>query len=351
MTDKEFEKELKKAVHEVCMAMAAWDVSPAVPYSFSREFTNNLNRMLCVSERRLKRKRMLLHVAACFVALLVAFASACAISPKVWAAVRSWYVNIVSPDRLVYEFNHEKNDHAFLVVRPDSLPEGFELTEIDEDDGYSNQVYKNPGTGEYLKFSYHWATVRDLKTLEKLEKKHGQISIFMGQQAVAYTDNGLSKLFWYDKYSGISYWAESNMDQDALVIVFKDSIEMHPPIYEPTWLPDGYVLYDTYIDGGNCDLSYFNEKTDSIIEIECSDLGITDRLFIDGTGPSKEMIINGTNVAVYWGQDSVKGTVLVMVDEIHNMVITMYTGMIDPDLVTSIAENLTIVNSVSRFIP
>ena len=63
------------------------------------------------------------------------------------------------------------------------------------------------------------------------------------------------------------------------------------------------------------------------------------------------MIINGTNVAVYWGQDNVKGTVLVMVDEIHNMVITMYTGMIDPDLVTSIAENLTIVNSVSRFIP
>ena len=56
---------------------------------------------------------------------------------------------------------------------------------------------------------------------------------------------------------------------------------------------------------------------------KCSDLGITDRLFIDGTGPSKEMIINGTNVAVYWGLDNVKGTVLVMVDEIHNMVITM----------------------------
>ena len=173
----------------------------------------------------------------------------------------------------------------------------------------------------------------------------------MGQQAVSYTESGLSKLFWYDKYSGISYRAESNLDQDALVKVFKDSIEMHPPIYEPTWLPEGYVLYDTYIDGGNCDLSYYNEKTGSIIGIECSDLGITDRLFIDGTGPSREMIINGTTVTVYCGQDNVKGTVLVMVDEIHNMAITMYTGMIDPDLVTSIAENLTIVNSVSRFIP
>lgn len=351
MTDRKFEKELKKAVHEVCLAMAAWDASPAVPYSFSKEYTNNLNRMLCASERRLKRKRMLLRVAACFVALLVAFAAACAISPKVWAAVRSWYVNIVSPDRLVYEFNHEENDHAFLVVRPDSLPEGFELTDIDEGDGYSNQVYKNSSTGEYLKFSYHWATVRDLKTLEKLEKKNGQISIFMGQQAVSYTENGLSKLFWYDKYSGISYWADSNMDQEALVNVFKDSIEMHPPIYEPTWLPDGYVLYDTYIDGGSSNIVYYNENTDDIIEVECGDLGTEYGSFVDGTGSSKETVVNGIPATVYWGLDQIDGTVLVMIDDTKNTIISVFAGMLGPDEVVSIAESLAVVDSVTRYIP
>ena len=351
MTDREFEKELKKAVHEVCLAMAAWDASPAVPYSFSKEYTDNLNRMLCASERILKRKRMLLRVAACFVALLVAFAAACAISPKVWAAVRSWYVNIVSPDRLVYEFNHEKNDHAFLVVRPDSLPEGFELTDIDEGDGYSDQVYKHSGTGEYLKFSYHWATVRDLKTLEKLEKKHGQISIFMGQQAVAYTESDLSKLFWYDKYSGISYWAESDMDQDALVDVFKESIEMHPPIYEPTWLPDGYFLYDTYMDGGSCNLTYYNDTTDSIIVIECGDLGLEDRFYVDGTGSSKTVLVNNKPATVYWGQEQIDGTVLVMIDESRNTIISVYTGVLDPNLVVSVAKSLTVVDTISMHMP
>jgi hypothetical protein len=351
MTDREFEKELKKAVHEVCLAMATWDASPAVPYSFSKEYTNNLNRMLCASERRLKRKRMLLRVAACFVALLVAFAAACAISPKVWAAVRSWYVNIVSPDRLVYEFNHEKNDHAFLVVRPDSLPEGFELTDIDEGDGYSNQVYKNPGTGEYLKFSYHWATVGDLKTLEKLEKKHGQISIFMGQQAVSYTENSLSKLFWYDKYTGISYRAESNMDQEALVNVFKQSIEMHLPIYEPTWLPDGYFLYDTYMDGGSCNLTYYNKTTDSIIVIECGDLGLEDRFYVDGTGSSKTVLVNNKPATVYWGQEQIDGTVLVMIDESRNTIISVYTGVLDPNLVVSVAKSLTVVDTISMHMP
>ena len=350
MTDRVFEKELKKAVHEVCLAMAAWDASPAVPYSFSKEYTNNLNRMLCASERRMKRKRMLLRVAACFVALLVAFAAACAISPKVWAAVRSWYVNIVSPDRLVYEFNHEENDHAFLVVRPDSLPEGFELTDIDEGDGYRNQVYKNSSTGEYLKFSYHWATVGDLKKLEILEKKHGQISIFMGQQAVAYTENGLSKLFWYDKYSGISCWAESNMNQEALVNVFKESIEMHPPIYEPTWLPEGYVLYDIYIDGGSSNLVYYNEKTNDIIEIECGDLGIEYGSFVDGAEHVKNVVVNTIPATVYWGEGQIKGTVLVMIDETRNLVLSVFTGELDPELVVSIAEGLTVVDSPSRYI-
>ena len=351
MTDREFEKELKSAVHELCLAMTAWDASPAVPYTFSKEYTNSLDRMLCASERRLKRRRTLLRAAACFAAILIAFAAACAVSPKVWAAVRGWYVNIVSPNRLIYEFNHEENDHAFLVVRPDSLPEGFELADIDEGDGYSNQVYKNPGTGEYVKFSYHWATVRDLKTLEKLEKKHGQISIFMGQLAITYEENGLSKLSWYDKYSGISYWAESNMSQDALISVFKESIEMHPPIYEPTWLPEGYVVDDIYIDGGICSVSYYNETTKDIIVIDCGDLGTEERIFVDGVGLSKDVLVNNIPATVYWGEQPYPGTVLVMIDESMNMVTTVYTGIIDPDLVVKIAEGLTRVDAFSRFLP
>ena len=141
------------------------------------------------------------------------------------------------------------------------------------------------------------------------------------------------------------------MDQDALVKVFKDSIEMHPPIYEPTWLPEGYVLYDTYIDGGSCDISYHNETTGDIISIESSDLGITDRFFIDGTGSSKEFLVNGMPATIHWGDGQYKGTVLVMIDEKQNLVISVYTGQVDPDLATIIAESLTVVDSVSRFLP
>ena len=150
---------------------------------------------------------------------------------------------MTAPDRLVYDFNHEENDHVFLVVRPENLPEGLELSAKDEGDGYSDQTYNNASTGEYMKFSYHWATVGDIKKLEKLERADNNVSIFMGQKAISYIENGLRKLAWYDKYSQISYWAESNMKEEDLINVFSASVEMHPPFYEPTWLPEGYVEY------------------------------------------------------------------------------------------------------------
>lgn len=345
------DKEIKHAVHELCLAVANWDAAPAVPYKLSDRFTSNLRTMLLASEKRLKRRKRMLRIAACFVVLIIAFSLTCIAYPPVWAAVKSWYVNIVDPNRLIYEFNHEENDHAFLVVRPDNLPKGFELNDLDEGDGYSNQLYSNNETGEYLRFSYHWATVGDLKRLEKLEKKYGHINIFMGQQAVAYTENDLSMLCWYDKYSQICYLAESNMDQDLLVSIFKESIEMHPPVYEPTWLPEGYVLYDSYLDASTCEKIYHNENSGEFIVISCVDQGESERVFVDGDGESREALIKGNKATVYWGEEIVHGTVLVMVDESAHIVFVIDIDAIDPDVAVKIAESLEMVEAYSRVLP
>ena len=348
------EADIKLAVHKYCQRAFSEDLAADPPFVFSGEHISVMQKMLGRADRRRNVKRIMKHIAACIAAVLVILAAACAVSPKVWAAVRSWYINIISPDRLVYEFNHEENDHAFLVVRPDSLPEGFELTELDEGDGYSRQTYSNVESGEYLKFSYHWATVGELRKLEKLEKKHGMISIFKGQQAVLYTERGLSKLVWYDKYPQITYWAESNMDQEKLLSIFRDSIEMHPPIYEPTWLPEEYVFDDIYIDEGTVEISYFNDKTNDYIVINCGDLGETERVFVLGNDVENrlDISINGINAAIYCHDEGLfVGTDLVMIDETRNLVFTIETGCIDPDLVARIARSLEIVESISRYMP
>ena len=64
MKERDFDKELKKAAHEVCLSMATWDASPAVPYKLSSRFTSNLQATLVAAEGRRKRKRMLRRIAA-----------------------------------------------------------------------------------------------------------------------------------------------------------------------------------------------------------------------------------------------------------------------------------------------
>ena len=348
------EADIKLAVHKYCQRAFSEDLAADPPFVFSREHISVMQKMLGRADRSRSIRRVIKHAAICAAAVLVILVAACAVSPKVWAAVRSWYINIISPDKLVYEFNHEENDHAFLVVRPDNLPEGFELTELDEGDGYSKQTYSNAENGEYLKLSYHWATVGELRKIEKLEKKHGTVSIFMGQQAVLYTERGLSKLVWYDKYPQIIYWVESSMGQDALLNIFKDSIEMHPPIYEPTWLPNGYVVDDIYIDKGTVEISYINDNTSDFIVINCGDLGETESAFVLGDNVENvlNIDINGINAAIYCHNEGLfVGTDLVMIDETRNMVFTIETGSIDPDLVEKIARSLEKVGSIPRYMP
>ncbi len=341
--------DIRQAVQKYCQRVFSTDLSLDPPFVFSERHTRIMQKMLSRADRKCTAKRVAWRTAACLAAALVIFVAACVASPRVWAAVRSWYVSIISPDMLVYDFNHEENDHAFLVVRPDNLPEGFIQTEHDEGDGYSKQAYASD-TGEYLNFSYHWATVGELKKIERLEKKYGTIEIYLSQQAIVYTEKSINKLIWYDKYSKISYWAESNMDQEALIRIFKESIEMHPPIYEPTWLPEGYYVYDNYIDPAVCYVSYLNENTQDIISVDCSDLGETDRMFVFGDSDPLDLLVNNKPVTVYIHEDSWEGTDLVLIDDSANVVITIQTGIKDPELVTKIAESLIVVDSYSRYI-
>ena len=84
---------------------------------------------------------------------------------------------------------------------------------------------------------------------------------------------------------------------------------------------------------------------------KCGDLGIEYGSFVDGTGSPKEVIVNGIPATVYWELDQIDGTVLVMIDDTKNTIISVFAGMLGPDEVVSIAESLAVVDSVTRYIP
>ena len=331
--------DIRQAVQKYCQRVFSTDLSLDPPFVFSEWHTQIMQKMLSRADRKHTAKRVARRTAACLAAALVIFVTACVVSPRVWAAVRSWYVINIGPDQIVYEFEHKENDHAFLVVRPNTLPEGFKLKQLDEGDGYSIQNYDNASTGEYIDFRCHWITVREQAKLEGLIEKYGTTHLAIGYDVVFYQENGLNKMAWYDKYNLISYWVESNLPQEEIIAAF-DNMEIHPPVYVPDWVPEGYELIDAYCDAANCDLIYLNAEIEDILAIGSTDLGWTQKLFIEGEGESRIVNINGIAGTVYWGEDYYKGTIMVLIDEKNNIGITIQTNRVDPELVIKIAEHL-----------
>lgn len=339
------EAEIKQAVHKYCQIAFSEDLSPDPPFVFSQEYIQKMRKLLDRTDRRLSAKRTMRHIAACVAAMLVIFVAICISSPKTWAAARTWYVINIGPDQIVYVFNHTENNHALLVVRPNAFPEGFEMASIDEGEGYSIQRYENAQTGEYVNFSYHWLTVREQNTIDRLASTIGTKNIALGYQVVLYSEKNINKIAWYDQDRLIGFWAESNMPPEKLASVF-DTIEMHPPVYIPTWLPEGYEMVDSYYDGGNCDLVYLNNETEDIIAVGTTDYGILPQFSAFGEGETRDVIVNNKEGFIAWGGGQYEGTVLVLIDKEKNLVIDIQTGSVDPELVLLIAESLVLQNAM-----
>ena len=334
------EAEIKQAVHKYCQRTFSADLSADIPFVFSAEHVRRMQQLIGRADRRRGIRTVLKNIAAGVIIVLAVFSAVCSISPKAWAAVRSWYVMHIGPDQVIYQFEHKGNDHAFPVAGPGVLPEGMVQKSMDEGDGYCRKEYENGRTGEKLLFSYHWLTVREKAEIDRMAETHGTVHLAIGYDAVLYAENGKNKLAWYDKNTLISYWAEGDLSEDGLIAAF-DNMKLHPPVYVPTWLPDGYELADSDY-GSSADLIYMDPDTEDIIWISTEDYGWVSQLPVWGEGETKDVTINGNEGIVMWGDGLYRGTLLVLTDRNRNLLVTIQTGRIDPDLVVDIAERLVI---------
>ena len=73
-------------------------------------------------------------------------------------------------------------------------------------------------------------------------------------------------------------------------------------------------------------------------------------MFVFGDSAPLDLLVNNKPVTVYIHGDSWEGIDLVLIDDSDNVVITIQTGIKDPELVTKIAESLVMVDSYSRYI-
>lgn len=286
--------------------------------------------------RRALRSALLVAVCAVLVCGVIVVSS-----PAAYAAVRSWSLNIYN--KVVdYTFSHSDKDHAVIICTPASLPEGFETAETYHSGYYTRKVYKSAETGDFIRFEYRRPTEAQKSKIAKRAQSAEKVYTSTGVE-MNLTDSGNHRnLFWYDPDRDLAYYVESSLGAEALAAVFSD-IQLRLPLYEPTWLPEGYEVADVDSSYPFYDVVYSNGDEYFDVYYDCSDLAETDLVFV--VSPNEEAVttetvsIQGKEGFFHPHNDERDGGDLIIIDEKNNLVY-MIESNIDKQSIVRIGESI-----------
>lgn len=150
MTEFSFsDKDLQLAAGKVRTALLESLPAPSdCTCEFSDSFLEKMELLFRQGKPRHPRKKLLLRIAAVFLALLIGVGALFAFSPEVRATVTRW-VREVYENSILYRFLEEKESSIISDYEVGWLPEGYEESDVYKDDDLISALYKNE-TGESI---------------------------------------------------------------------------------------------------------------------------------------------------------------------------------------------------------
>lgn len=334
------DNDLRLAVAAYCRDLCADETDYDPGHVFSDLYNERIRKILAVSRRQIHRRRVLHIAASIFIVLMLAFGAVMAFNEPVRATVINWTINIYN--KLVdITFNHSEDDHAYIICTPGELPEGFELAENYHSGYYTRKVYKN-AEGQYIKLEYRKPTEVQKRRIDKRGTSSEIITSSMGVQMFLSAGNGKCDLFWYDADRDLAFYVESNLDSNTLIRCF-DILQMRLPLYEPTWLPDGYEEVNDFSGFLTHYIDYYYPKTGDYIYYGYSDMAETDMVFIDKLGDDivvDQLLINGNQAYIFPETEGTFGSDLIIIDETNHIVFTI-SSMLEREDLLILAESIT----------
>lgn len=305
---------------------------------FSVQHDSRMRLILSAGKRRESRRNIRRSAAAVLLVLVLSFSMVMAFSAEARAGFQGWFIKI-RKDLIQYEFNHTMDDRAYIICAPGSLPEGFEKAETTIKDNYTLKLYKNDLSGDTIRFEYSNATetmiaeVNRQKASAELLLKDGIIEKYCIQ------DGNNCRVFWHDPQRRLVFFVDSSLDKSALASCFK-TMNFRLPLYEPTWLPEGFEEVDKEMIYPSVDLLYM--KSDEMLLFTYYDIAELEGIDIDRLGDSvdyKKMTINQLPAYYFPASKRVFGSDLVIVDEENNLVYIV-CAILPEDVLVSIAESI-----------
>lgn len=217
------EDELRTAVIGYAEAWANSEPSEGEDHVFSARYEEQKKRVIALASKvRLGkgRHRMLRKIASLLIVAALAFGIIMAVSPKAFAAVRSWSISIYN--KLVdYIFDHTGSDQARDAQEPSWLPNGYKKTDDIESDTGRIIVYTDAANDSAIVLNYSKMEETDLINIDHLgEDIDPEEVLIKGIKCHFYpaTENsGGSELVWVNEAAGLVIVINSELSREDVV--------------------------------------------------------------------------------------------------------------------------------------
>lgn len=292
-------------------------------HTFSPAFERKMKKLVRRGNHPLRHK--ILRAAACFLlALLLSGCSVLALSAEAREALAGW-VREVYETSFIYRFRGtEPETQGNILYRPTYVPDGYRAKEEFVTGALITTIIFQNDAGELTAFSYFPRGITPtIQILRDGSEMYKRVSV-NGMSAELYLDRDEGEanvLIWKDGKEGAMFCVHSPVSETEMIKI-AESVEAVQAAWHPTWLPEGYEVFDesagvsahnSYMSGGRLiNLSVLESIESAAIYITPNEGDIEKRVLVGGLPADLYLGAEGRTSALIWADDR-KGLVFTLI--------------------------------------
>lgn len=316
-------------------------------------------------ERKTLPRRSWGSVAACILlGLFLTGSLILTLSPEARAAVLGWVRRQTDDTWIEYRFEGVPTSSAPVDFAPTWVPEGYEHWKTVEMMHSKSYLYVNEDTNLIGEAFYIQNTENSGQLLAMDTAGYAQKNVTIhglpGTMYISPSPQESSGIVWRDDANSLLFYVKAGVGEEDLIRfaegflpVVKDKLA--PAMYCPTWVPNDFILQDSFGDKDSQDYVYFTGTGDTQHLAHISCIGVseqsTKKLYIspeDGDHfIEKAVTITGFPGTLYLSALDSDSSLLVWEDPENQLLFSIKAFVSEADLIR-IAESFLPVNEVRQ---
>ena len=339
MTDRALDDLIRRAMLDAARQEYGSLMEGLLEHDFSPEFEWKMRKL--VRRANLPIWHRAAQAAACLLlAALLGWCTVLAVSAEAREAFTGWVREVYETSYIYRFFGTEQESSAYVLYRPAYVPAGYRIKKDHISTDILSIDYRSDA-GEFTIFTCFMNGASPvLQIVRDGTETYKQVSV-NGVSAELYLDRDEGEaniLIWKAEKEGTIFCLSSAVSE-AELIRMAESVEAVPATWHPTWLPEGYEVYDESAGTAAHNSYVSGDRLISLVvfeSIESASIYITP----DEGDTEKQVLVSGRPADLYSSAGE-GNSALVWTDDKEGLVFALITAPeVTEEEIIRIAENV-----------